>query len=104
MLQACGFTDAVQPKLVMAKRIAPTCPFVVTGNAESGFVALAQTQAAVPGKPFTASMWRADEFGVGLMVGRSIMGELRMLSVALFEHVQAAEVDQAHQLAAGKVM
>jgi len=40
------------------------------------------------------------EFGVVLMVGGSIPGETRLLSIALFEHVEAGELFQAHQLAA----
>ena len=43
------------------------------------------------------------EFGVVLMIGGNIPGETRVLSVALFEHVEAAEFDQAHRLAAGMV-
>jgi len=39
------------------------------------------------------------EFGVVLMVGGSIPGVTRVLSVALFEHVEAGEMIQAHVLA-----
>ena len=44
------------------------------------------------------------EFGVVLMVGGNIPGQTRVLSVALYEHVEAAEFAQAHQLAAGMVV
>jgi molybdate transport system permease protein len=44
------------------------------------------------------------EFGVVLMIGGNIPGETRVLSVALFEHVEAAEFDAAHRLAAGMVV
>ena len=44
------------------------------------------------------------EFGVVLMIGGNIPGQTRVLSVALFEHVEAAEFDQAHRLAAGMVV
>ncbi len=40
------------------------------------------------------------EFGVVLMVGGSIPGETRVMSIALFEHVEAGEMFQAHLLAA----
>ncbi|OYU86844.1 MAG: hypothetical protein CFE45_24870, partial [Burkholderiales bacterium PBB5] len=38
------------------------------------------------------------------MIGGNIPGQTRVLSVALFEHVEAAEFDQAHHLAAGMVV
>ncbi len=40
------------------------------------------------------------EFGVVLMIGGNIPGQTRVLSVALFEHVEAAEFAAAHRLAA----
>jgi len=44
------------------------------------------------------------EFGVVLMIGGNILGQTRVLSVAIYEHVEASEFDQAHQLAAGLVL
>ena len=41
------------------------------------------------------------EFGVVLMIGGNIPGETRVLSVQLYEHVEALEYAQAHGLAAG---
>jgi len=41
------------------------------------------------------------EFGVVLMIGGSIPGETRVLSVAIFEHVEALEYAHAHALSAG---
>ena len=41
------------------------------------------------------------EFGVVLMIGGSIPGATRVLSVALFEHVEAGEYADAHRLAGG---
>jgi len=41
------------------------------------------------------------EFGVVLMVGGSIPGRTRVLSIAIFEHVEASEYGQAHVIAAG---
>ena len=44
------------------------------------------------------------EFGVVLMMGGNIPGETRVLSVAIYEHVEAAEFGDAHRLAAGMVV
>lgn len=44
------------------------------------------------------------EFGVVLMIGGSIPGRTRVLSVAIYEHVEALEYRQAHILAAGMVV
>ncbi|MGD9831214.1 MAG: molybdate ABC transporter permease subunit [Piscinibacter sp.] len=44
------------------------------------------------------------EFGVVLMIGGNIPGETRVLSVALYDHVEALEFAQAHRLAAGMVV
>jgi molybdate transport system permease protein len=44
------------------------------------------------------------EFGVVLMIGGNIPGATRVLSVALYDHVEATEFDQAHRLAAGMVV
>ena len=41
------------------------------------------------------------EFGVVLMVGGSIPGETRVVSIAVFEHVETLEYTQAHVLSAG---
>jgi molybdate transport system permease protein len=41
------------------------------------------------------------EFGVVLMVGGNIPGRTRVLSIAIFDHVEALEYPQAHVLAAG---
>lgn len=44
------------------------------------------------------------EFGVVLMIGGNIPDKTRVLSVALYDHVEATEFDQAHRLAAGMVV
>jgi molybdate transport system permease protein len=44
------------------------------------------------------------EFGVVLMIGGNIPDKTRVLSVALYDHVEAAEFAQAHRLAAGMVV
>jgi len=41
------------------------------------------------------------EFGVVLMVGGSIPGETKVLSIAIYEHVEAMELDTAYALAGG---
>ena len=43
------------------------------------------------------------EFGVVLMIGGNIPGSTRVLSVAIYDHVEALEFEQAHRLAAGMV-
>jgi molybdate transport system permease protein len=41
------------------------------------------------------------EFGVVLMIGGNIPGETKVLSVAIYEHVEALEWERAHALAGG---
>jgi molybdate transport system permease protein len=41
------------------------------------------------------------EFGVVLMIGGSIPGETQVLSIAIYDHVEALEYGRAHVLAAG---
>lgn len=41
------------------------------------------------------------EFGAVLMIGGNIPGETRVLSVAIYDHVEMLEYDQAHLLSAG---
>lgn len=41
------------------------------------------------------------EFGVVLMIGGNIPGETQVLSIALFDHVEAQDYGNAHLLAAG---
>ena len=41
------------------------------------------------------------EFGIVLMIGGNIPGETRVLSIALFDHVESLEYSQAHVLALG---
>jgi molybdate transport system permease protein len=43
------------------------------------------------------------EFGVVLMIGGNIPDKTRVLSVAIYDHVEASEFDDAHRLAAGMV-
>ena len=43
------------------------------------------------------------EFGVVLMIGGNIPGATRVLSVAIYDHVEASEFADAHRLSAGMV-
>ena len=72
VLKARQLSDALAPKLVTAESIAQAYQFVVTGNAELGFVALSQV--AVPGKPLQGSLWK---------VPQSLYGEIRQDAVLL---------------------
>ena len=44
------------------------------------------------------------EFGVVLMVGGNIPGETRVLSVALYDHVESLDFARAHRLAGGLLL
>lgn len=44
------------------------------------------------------------EFGVVLMLGGNIPGETRVLSIAIYDHVEAMEYGQAHWLAGGLLL
>ncbi len=59
----------------------------------------AYTTAAVMGFAHTLG-----EFGVVLMVGGNIAGQTRVISVQLFDHVEALEYTQAHWLAGGMLV
>lgn len=56
VLKARGLTDPITPTLVTAESIAQAYQFVLSGNAELGFVALSQV--VVPGKPVQGSYWQ----------------------------------------------
>jgi molybdate transport system permease protein len=44
------------------------------------------------------------EFGVVLMIGGNIPGETKVLSVAIYDHVESLEWTQAHLLAGGMLV
>jgi len=44
------------------------------------------------------------EFGVILMIGGNIPGETRVISVAIYDHVESLEWEQAHILSAGMML
>jgi molybdate transport system substrate-binding protein len=72
VLRARGLAEVLAPKLVTGENIAQTFQFVVTGNAELGFVALSQV--AVPGQPVSGSHWR---------IPSALHGEIRQDAVLL---------------------
>lgn len=67
---------------------------VVVPLARSGFVT-----AATLGFAHTLG-----EFGVVLMVGGNIPGETQVLSIAIYDHVEALEYTQAHWLSGGLLL
>jgi molybdate transport system permease protein len=67
---------------------------VVLPLARPGFVS-----AAILGFAHTVG-----EFGVVLMIGGNIPGKTRVVSVQIYDHVEALEYAQAHWLAAGMVV
>jgi len=44
------------------------------------------------------------EFGVVLMIGGNIPGETQVLSIAIYDHVEALEYGQAHLLSGGLLL
>lgn len=44
------------------------------------------------------------EFGVVLMIGGSIPGKTKVLSIAIYEHVETLSYSEAHQLALGLLL
>jgi molybdate transport system permease protein len=67
-------------------------------------VALPMSARGVLGAAILGFSHTVGEFGVVLMMGGNIPGKTRVLSVALFDHVESLEYAQAHRLAAGLVM
>lgn len=67
---------------------------VVLPLAKPGFIS-----AAILGFAHTVG-----EFGVVLMIGGNIPGETQVISVQIYEHVEALEYQQAHYLSAGMVL
>ncbi len=78
-LAAQGLGDAVASRIVTAESIAQAYQFVVSGNAEIGFVALSQVK--VPGKPVQGSYW---------LVPSSLHREIRQDAVLLKRAQQSA--------------
>lgn len=59
LLQALDLWDALAPKLVRGEDIGQTFQFVMSANAELGFVARSQVEA--PGREFTGSSWQPPQ-------------------------------------------
>jgi len=72
VLRAKGLAESLAPRLVTAESIAQAYQFVLSGNAELGFVAYSQVVA--PGKPAIGSMW---------VVPASLYGQIRQDAVLL---------------------
>src|SRR5690606_9617227 len=72
VLEARKLLDAVSPRMVTGENIGQTYQFVLSGNADIGFVALSQIM--VPGQEPKGSMWR---------VPQDLYGEIRQDAVLL---------------------
>jgi molybdate transport system permease protein len=86
--------SAIEPRLIEAAATLRASPWdrftsIVLPLARPGFIT-----AAVLGFAHTVG-----EFGVVLMVGGNIPGQTRVVSIQLYDHVEALEYGQAHELA-----
>jgi molybdate transport system permease protein len=86
--------SAIEPRLIEAAATLRAKPWdrfasIVLPLARPGFIT-----AAVLGFAHTVG-----EFGVVLMVGGNIPGRTRVVSIQLYDHVEALEYGQAHELA-----
>ncbi len=91
--------EAIPPRLLEAAATLRASPWdrfftIALPLARPGFVT-----AAVLGFAHTVG-----EFGVVLMIGGNIPGQTRVLSVAIYDHVEATEFADAHRLAAAMVV
>jgi molybdate transport system permease protein len=68
------------------------------------FVVLPMTKGSFITACSLAFAHTVGEFGVILMIGGNIPGETRVLSMALFDHVESFNYQQAHFLAAGLML
>jgi molybdate transport system substrate-binding protein len=57
VLNALGLLEATKPKIVQGENIAQTFQFVITGNAELGFVALSQVTPGASAAAVAGSWW-----------------------------------------------
>lgn len=91
VIKARGLSEAIMPKLVTADSIAQAHQFVLSGNAELGFVALSQV--AVPGKPASGSMWRVPQHLYGEIRQDAVLlkaGEKNAAARALLDYLKSA--------------
>lgn len=70
------------------------CRHIIWPYSRNGFIT-----AAILGFAHTIG-----EFGVILMIGGNIPGQTRVVSIALYDHVESLQYQQAHTLAAGLVL
>ena len=95
VLQARGLAEMLAPKLVTAESIAQAYQFVVTGNAELGFVALSQV--SVPGKPVVGSRWLVPSSLHEPILQDAVLlqsGAANPAARALLEHLKSAPVKE----------
>ncbi len=98
VLKARGLLDAVLPKIVTGETIAQTYQFVLTGNAEIGFVALSQV--LVPGKPVVGSYWRVPQALHGEIRQDAVLlkvGEKSAAAIALLAYLKSDEARRVIQ-------
>ena len=84
VLKARGLDPASAGRVVTGENIAQTHQFVLTGNAELGFLALSQVQ--VPGRPTSGSMWLVPAALYGEIVQSAVLlkaGEKNPAATAL---------------------
>lgn len=67
-------------------------------------VALPQARSGLLSAAVLSFAHTIGEFGVILMIGGNIPGETRVLSIAIYDHVEAIEYGQAHLLSAGMLI
>ena len=67
-------------------------------------VAVPQAKAGILSAAVLGFAHTLGEFGVVLMIGGNIPGETRVLSVAIYDHVESLQYDQAHLLSFGMVV
>lgn len=99
---------ALQPIQTAFENIGPR-PFEVAATLRAGpwdravSVALPLARNGLLSGAVLAFAHTVGEFGVVLMIGGNIPGSTKVLSVAIYDHVESMEYAQAHWLAAGMV-
>lgn len=67
-------------------------------------IALPLAREGVVAGSLLAFVHTIGEFGVVLMIGGSIPGQTKVVSIAIYEHVESLEYEAAHLLSAGLVI
>jgi len=89
VLEARKLLDAVSPRIVTGENIAQAYQFVLTRNADIGFVALSQLMS--PGKPTVGSIWRVPQELYSVIRQDAVLlehGESNEAARALLEYLQ----------------